>query len=109
MKIIPVVLTCAAAVSLLAGCGNKESAPVADTNPADVTNNVLVNSKRTADKTIETTALNQTVQLFFAQEGRFPKTLEELTPKYIAKLPEPPLGYKLSYDAVKGEVSVVRQ
>jgi len=40
---------------------------------------------------------------------RLPKTLAELTPKYIAKIPEAPLGYKISYDAVKGEVSVVRE
>jgi hypothetical protein len=47
--------------------------------------------------------------LFNVQEGRYPKTLEEMTPKYVAKLPDPPLGYKLNYDAAKGEVTVVRQ
>ena len=109
MKMIPVVFASVAAVSLLAGCGEKNSAPAASTNPADITNNVLVNAKRTADKTIDVSYLNQAVQLFNVQEGRYPKTLDELTPKYVAKLPEPPLGYKLSYDAVKGEVSVVRQ
>ena len=35
--------------------------------------------------------------------------LAELTPKYVAKIPDAPLGYKISYDAVKGEASVVRE
>jgi hypothetical protein len=35
--------------------------------------------------------------------------LQELVPKYVGKIPEPPLGYKIVYDATKGEVSVVRQ
>jgi hypothetical protein len=43
------------------------------------------------------------------QEGRYPKTLEELTPAYISKIPPAPLGYKIEYDAVKGEVKVVKQ
>jgi hypothetical protein len=49
------------------------------------------------------------VQLFYVQEGRFPKTLEELTPNYVAKIPPAPLGYKIDYDAAKGEVKMVKQ
>ena len=49
------------------------------------------------------------LQLFNVQEGRYPKTLDELVPKYVGKLPDPPLGYKINYDTVKGEVTVVRQ
>jgi hypothetical protein len=97
-----------AAAALLTGCGDNSKSPVTYTNPADV-DNPLVNAKRTADKTIDVSFLNQAVQMFNVQEGRLPKTLDELTPKYVAKLPVPPLGYKLSYDAVKGEVSVVRE
>jgi hypothetical protein len=77
-------------------------------NPADV-DNPLVNAKRTADKVIDVSYVNQAIQLFNVQEGRLPKTLAELTPKYIAKIPDAPLGYKISYDAVKGEASVVRE
>jgi len=104
-----VVATCAAA--LLAGCGEKsdsQTQQTQSTNPADI-NNPLVNAKRTADKTLDVSYLNQAVQLFNVQEGRYPKTLDELTPKYVAQLPTPPLGYKLNYDAVKGEVTVVRE
>ncbi len=35
------------------------------------------------------------------RDGRLPKSL--------AELPEVPLGYKLSYDAAKGEANVVRE
>lgn len=101
----------ATALVSLTGCGQNSSTQTqsASTNPADITNNVLVNSKRTADKTIDVSYLNQALQLFNVQEGRYPKTLDELTPKYVAKLPDPPLGYKLNYDAAKGEVTVARE
>jgi hypothetical protein len=110
MKTIPSVLAAACAIALLAGCGEKSSsqAQAQSTNPADI-DNPLVNAKRVADKTIDVAYLNQAAQLFNVQEGRYPKTLEEMTPKYVAKLPIPPLGYKLNYDATKGEVTVVRQ
>jgi hypothetical protein len=110
MKTFPSVLAGACAIALLAGCGEKSTstAQTQSTNPADI-DNPLVNAKRTADKTLDVAYLNQAAQLFNVQEGRYPKTLEEMTPKYVAKLPDPPLGYKLNYDAAKGEVTVVRQ
>jgi hypothetical protein len=100
-----------------AGCGNGSSpqsqgtnaaADSASNNPADYLG-TLVRAKKTADKTIDVSYLNQAVQLFNVQEGRYPKTLEELTPNYVAKIPEAPIGYKLDYDPVKGEVKVVAQ
>jgi ABC-type oligopeptide transport system substrate-binding subunit len=111
MRIILPLMTATLTAVLLAGCGEKSTTTttqVQSTNPADI-DNPLVNAKRTADKTIDTAALNKAIELFNVQEGRFPKTLEELTPKYVSVLPTPPLGYKLSYDATKGEVSVVRE
>lgn len=107
MKILNSFLALAAVAVLAAGC-DKSSTPKAQTNPADV-DNPLVNAKRTADKVIDVSYINQALQLFNVQEGRYPKTLAELTPKYVAKIPDAPLGYKISYDAVKGEVSVVRE
>jgi hypothetical protein len=109
VKIVISIFSSLAAAVLLAGCGESSTPQTQSTNPADVTNNVLVNSKRTADKTIDVSFVNQAIQLFNVQEGRYPKTLDELTPKYVAKIPDAPLGYKLAYDATKGEVSVVRE
>jgi len=108
MKFTPHLLAAACALTLTSSCGDKSSAPATSTNAADI-NNPLVNAKRVADKTIDVSYLNQALQLFNVQEGRYPKTLEELTPKYVAQLPTPPLGYKINYDPVKGEATVVRQ
>jgi hypothetical protein len=116
MKILHSIALAASAAILFAGCGNQNNSGSAagtasattSTNPADI-NNPLVNAKRTADKTIDVSYLNQAVQLYNVQEGHYPKTLDELTPKYVAELPTPPLGFKLNYDADKGEVTVVRQ
>ena len=98
-----------AAGLLLAGCGKSDYGSVQDTKKALDYGNTLVNAKKTADKTIDVAALNQEVQLFYAQEGRYPKTLEELTPNYISKIPVAALGYKIEYDATRGEVKVVKQ
>jgi len=109
MKIVIPIFSSVAAAMMLAGCGEKSGSQTQSTNPADVTNNVLVNAKRTADKTIDVSFINQAIQLFNVQEGRYPKTLDELTPKYVAKIPDAPLGYKISYDATKGEAKVERE
>jgi hypothetical protein len=106
MKNFSAIILGVAVAGLLAGCGDNSPPPAK--NPADV-NNPLVNAKRTADKTVDVSYLNQAIQLFNVQEGRLPKTLVELTPKYVAKIPDAPLGYKISYDAKKGEASVVRE
>ena len=58
---------------------------------------------------IDVAYLNQALSLFNVQEGRYPKTLAELRPKYVAMIPDAPIGYKLNYDAVKGEVKMVKQ
>jgi len=115
MKILFPMAVSAAAI-LLAGCGNSSSSPNQGTNAAASANNnpadylgSLVQAKKTADKTIDVSYLNQALQLFNVQEGRFPKTLAELTPKYVAQIPDAPVGYKLDYDAAKGEVKLVQQ
>jgi hypothetical protein len=96
------------AATLLPGCGEKSVTQNQSPNAADV-NNPLVNAKRTADKTIDVSYINQAVQLFNVQEGRNPKTLDELVPKYIAQIPTPPLGYKINYDATSGNATMVRE
>ena len=79
---IPFSLLLVAMLTLLAGCGDasKPVTPAKEVNPADV-NNPLVNAKRTADKTTETAALNQAIQLFNVQEGRLPKALRGIGAK----------------------------
>ena len=68
----------------------------------------VAKAKKSAEKTVETVSLNQAIQQFSAAEGRYPKDLNELvTEKYLPKLPDPPYGMKIVYDAAKGEVKVV--
>ena len=112
----------AAAAALLAGCGDGGSdKPAASTNtaaaassgnpataPADYLG-ALSQSQKFAQKKIDVSYLNQAVQLFNAQEGRNPKTLQELVPNYVAKLPDAPYGYKLAYDPATATVTVVKQ
>jgi hypothetical protein len=109
---------------LLCGCGDKPAAssapaekkpaaaePAPGNNPLTAPVDYLgtvAKAKKTADKTIETTSLNQAIQLFNAQEGRNPKDLNELvTMKYVPSLPAAPYGMEIKYDAGKGSVEVV--
>ncbi len=117
MKTVVSISALVAAAFLAAGCGQnsnpqkqtaKPATNSASSNPSDYLG-TLVQAKKTADKTIDVAYLNEAVNQFNVQEGRYPKTLAELTPNYVAKIPDAPIGSKLVYDAVKGEVKVVPQ
>ncbi len=116
MKAHLLVLVVAAA--LLAGCGDKNSGKAAPStnSTAGSTNGSSINylgtlmqADKNMTKTIDVSYLNQAIQQFNVQEGHFPKDLQELVPNYVAKLPTPPFGYKLDYDANSGTVKVVQQ
>ena len=103
----------------LAGC-NKEDPAAKPTNAASSSGNpvtapvdylgAVAKGKKAAEKTIETAGLNQTIQLFYAQEGRYPKTLNELVaPGYLSKLPAPPAGMKFDYNPATGQLKVLPQ
>jgi ABC-type glycerol-3-phosphate transport system substrate-binding protein len=105
-----------AAAALLAGCGGKSGSSAQGTNSVSTATNgfggyvkSLGEAQKAADKTIDVTSINQEIQLFNVQEGRNPKTLQELVPNFMAKIPDAPNGYKIIYDAAKGEVKVVQQ
>jgi len=86
-----------------AGSGNPVTAPVDYLG-------AVAKAKHTADAKLETASINKAVQLFYAQEGRYPKTLNELVrPEYLPRLPDPPVGMKYSYNPATGEVKVVPQ
>jgi outer membrane murein-binding lipoprotein Lpp len=79
-------------VALLAGCSKSAKLdPNATNKPAS-----------------DIVTLKQAVQTFNTQEGHFPKTLDELTPKYIAQIPAAPAGYTMTYDPTTGEVKLNR-
>lgn len=99
----------------LIGCKKEEPTPpqpAANETPATPDNYLgqITKAEQTMEKKIDTAALNSAVQLFNAQEGRFPKDLNELVEKkYLGKLPVPPFGTKLQYDPADGKVSVVNE
>jgi hypothetical protein len=105
---------------LLVGCGGQSDKGAQATNtttsgstpfsaPADYVG-ALGKAKQAAEKTVDTATLNQAIQMFSVEKGRFPKDLNELVAeKYIPKLPPAPYGMKLDYDAASGKVKVVKQ
>jgi hypothetical protein len=104
----------------LAACDQKSEAPAAATNAASTASSPLnapagylgaiAKGQQTAVKTIDTTSLDKAIQLFAVENGRNPKSLNELVEqKFIPKIPETPYGTKLVYDADAGTVKIVNQ
>jgi hypothetical protein len=109
-----------AAGLLLIGCGQNTDKPAQPTNgaaagstplsaPADYVG-ALGKAQQLAVKTVDTTSLNQAIQMFNVENGRNPKDLNELVEKkFIPSIPAAPYGMKLEYDAGAGKVKVVKQ
>jgi len=116
-------LVLVAAAVWLSGCSGKNSTntPPATNSTAVTTNhgslvtapvdylNTIVQAQKSANKTIDVSYLNEAIQQFNVQEGHYPKNLQELVPNYVGKIPTPPYGYKIVYDANSGTVKVVNQ
>src|SRR5207249_11706605 len=110
------------AVTLLLGCGEKSDKPAPGatnaagsgggsplTAPVDYLR-AVGKAQQSAVKTVDTTSLDQAIQLFNVEKGRNPKDLNELVAqKFIPRIPDAPYGTKLVYDAEAGKVSVVKQ
>jgi hypothetical protein len=106
--------------SLLAGCGEKPSAPAKSDSASDSASDAAAapadylksaaKSQKSAIKAVDTVALNKAIELFFVQEGRFPKDLDEMVEKgLISKIPPAPAGMKIVYDAKDGLVTVEKE
>jgi hypothetical protein len=65
-------------------------------------------AKTLAEKTVDLAQLNQAVQLFLADEGRYPKDLKELVEKkWLTQIPKAPYGKRIEYDPATGRVSIL--
>jgi hypothetical protein len=121
-------LILAATGMVLTGCGNNNSGSHPQgTNTSQTTNaerrydtgnpitapvdyiGAVGQAQKYAVKQIDLAYLNQALQLFNTQEGRYPKDLNELVPNYVGKIPAAPYGSKIVYDASDGSVKVVKQ
>ena len=70
----------------------------------------LGRAQQSADKSIDLAGYKQAITMFQAQEGRYPKTLNELvTSGTMRKLPEPPHGMEVQYDPATGNVRIVKK
>ncbi len=109
-------------MALVAGCSDRQAKPVTPVSKTESNSNngslltapvdyisASVQAQKHAEKVIDVSYINQAIQMFNVQEGRLPKTLAELVPNYIAKIPEAPFGSKIVYDAAAGTVKVVKQ
>ena len=100
---------------LAAGCGDsskQSKASVAVSNavsaPVDYLGAVGA-AKNLAEKTVDLAQLNQAIQMFQAQENRYPKSLDELIEaKLLVQIPKAPYGTKIVYDPANGSVKVVK-
>ena len=109
-----------AASLLQVGCGQNNDKSAQPTNgaaggssplsaPADYVG-ALGKAQQTAVKTVDTTSLNQAIQMFNVENGRNTTDLNELVQKkFIPSIPAAPYGMKLEYDAAEGKVKVVKQ
>lgn len=109
-------LTLSMAGCLFSGCSKSDSP--SQQKPAGSSGNPLTapvdylgaaaQGQKKAIRTLDQAGLNQTVQMFYATEGRYPKDLNELVkPDYLSKLPAPPAGMKFDYNPQTGQVKVV--
>jgi hypothetical protein len=106
----------------LSGCGDDSSKKTAQATNAPVrydTGNPLtapadylgavVQAKKYSEKQIDLAYVNEAIQQFNAGEGHYPKTLQEMIPNYLGKMPVAPIGYKIVYDPANGTIKVVKQ
>ena len=70
----------------------------------------VAKAKRVAERTVDVASVNQAIQLFNAQEDRFPQDLNELVSKrYLPSVPPAPQGMRWLYNPANGELKAVRQ
>ncbi len=66
-------------------------------------------AQKVAVKTIDLASIKKAIELFNAQEERFPKDLNELvTTHYLQELPKLPRGMVYNYDPKTGNIQVLK-
>src|SRR5215472_12045904 len=112
MKTYFIIAFAAASILSLSGCGDGSSSsapsPAQNSSPANNSNPVKQPIDY-AQKKASLAALSDAVRQYNVQEGHYPQDLQALTPNYIARIPDAPMGYKWNYDASSGTVTMVQQ
>lgn len=104
----------------LTACGRKDttSTPQATnsaaggnplTAPADYIG-AIGQAQKHSLKTVDVASVTKAIQMFYTEEERYPKDLNELVQlKYLPALPQLPTGMKYQYDPNTGQLKTVRQ
>ena len=96
----------------LVSCGKKhkstpESPPLTPGNAIQQYGGVMGKAYQKAKAMDVVLPLKQLVDSFYAQEGRYPTSLQELVDKgYTKELPKPPADREIYYDPATGAVSL---
>jgi hypothetical protein len=77
--------------------------------PSDYVRTVTITAPRRIESGAQQALIQGEIKQFFAIEGRYPATLDELVEWRGEALPEPPKGYAYRYDPQKGTLQVVRE
>src|SRR5262249_54284436 len=104
---------------VLSGCSDSSKPPPGQ-NPSTSSGNPVTapvdylgaaaRAQKQSVLTVDTVGINKAIQLFSANEGRYPKSLNEIVgPDYLPSLPSPPPGMKFNYDPASGKFSIVPQ
>ena len=115
MKAIIAVTTVSCLV--LAGCGDGGSGSKPATNESSSVITAPVDylgavgkAQQASIKTVDVAQLTHAIQMFQAEQDRFPKDLNELVAmNYLREIPKAPRGKKIVYDANAGTVKVVAE
>lgn len=121
MKTFIAGLMAMAVLAAMTGCGQKNTESNKNTTNTTTTSSsgnpitapvdylgAAAKAKRVSEKTVDLASLRQAIQLFYAQEDRYPRDLQELvSEKYIGALPPPPAGMQFKYNPANGEIAIV--
>ncbi len=110
MKALYSITIAGALAVMAAGCsGGSDNSQSQQTTPSANNNSPVVQPEIYAQRKVDVANLTQAIQQYNASEGHYPKTLQDLTPNYMARIPQPPAGYKINYDPNSGAVNIVQQ
>jgi hypothetical protein len=109
-------------VCLVAGCGKKAPAPAQPTNTTSSASESLNplnapaqylgamnQAQKLANKTVDKASITKAIDMFNAQEERFPRDLQELvTQHFLQVVPTPPNGMVFDYNPKNGQFQVLK-
>lgn len=109
-----------AGLLFFSGCSKKSEPAAGATNASAPSGNPLTapvdylgtiaKAQQTAVKTVDLVSVRKAIELFYAQEDRYPQDLNELvTQRYLRSLPALPAGMRYQYNPQNGQLQAIKQ